>query len=54
MRDGVDEPDNTKLPNLIELKYNALANTKRALWSVKSIRDTFIRFQEWLFREKAG
>jgi len=49
VRDGVSELDDAKLPNLIELKYNALANAKRELGSVKSIRDTFIGFQEFLY-----
>ncbi|MCC5913382.1 MAG: restriction endonuclease subunit R, partial [Balneolaceae bacterium] len=54
IRDGVSELDDEKLPNLIELKYNALANAKRELGSVKTIRDTFIGFQEWLYSERVG
>lgn len=54
VKEGVSELDDEKLPDLIELKYSALTNAKRELGSVKSIRDTFIGFQEWLYREKVG
>ena len=53
VRDGVDELDDAKLKPLLELKYNALANAKRELGSVNTIRDTFIGFQEWLYVERA-
>ena len=53
VRDGVDELDDKKLPELLELKYKAIADAKRELGSIKSIRETFIGFQKHLYREKA-
>jgi len=49
VKQGVDELDDEKLPDLLELKYHALANAKRELGSVRSIRDTFIDFQSYLY-----
>ncbi|MEM9822963.1 MAG: DEAD/DEAH box helicase family protein, partial [Bacteroidota bacterium] len=52
VRDGVDELDDKKLPELLELKYKAIADAKRELGNIKSIRDTFIGFQEYLYENK--
>jgi type I restriction enzyme, R subunit len=49
VRDGVDELDDAKLPDLLELKYKAIADAKRELGEIKSIRDTFIGFQGRLY-----
>lgn len=49
VREGVEELDDMKLPNLLELKYRALADAKRELGNMKSIRDVFIGFQECLY-----
>ena len=53
MKEGVDELDDSKLPNLLELKYKAIADAKRELGDIKSIRETFIVFQEYLYQERA-
>lgn len=53
VRDGVDELDDQKLPELLELKYKAIADAKRELGSIKSIREAFIGFQEYLYKDKA-
>jgi type I restriction enzyme R subunit len=53
VRDGVEELDDSKLPSLLELKYKAIADAKRELGDIKSIRQTFIGFQEYLYRERA-
>lgn len=53
VRDGVDELDDKKLPELLELKYKAIADAKRELGSIKLIRETFIGFQKHLYKEKA-
>ncbi len=53
VRDGVDELDDQKLPELLELKYKAIADAKRELGSIKSIREAFVGFQEHLYRERA-
>lgn len=46
---GVDELDDQKLPDLLELKYHALADAKTELGDINSIRSTFIGFQEYLY-----
>jgi type I restriction enzyme R subunit len=43
-----------KLPNLLELKYKAIADAKRELGEIKSIREAFIGFQEYLYSNKVG
>ncbi len=54
VKEGVNELDDSKLPDLLELKYKAIADAKRELGDIKSIRNTFIGFQERLYQEKAG
>jgi len=49
VKEGVDELDDAKLPDLLELKYNAIADAKRELGDIPSIRNTFIGFQEHLY-----
>ncbi|WP_201609638.1 EcoAI/FtnUII family type I restriction enzme subunit R [Psychrobacter submarinus] len=46
---GVSELDDAKLPDLLELKYQAIADAKRKLGDIKSIRETFVKFQEHLY-----
>jgi hypothetical protein len=46
-----NELDDKKLLELLELKYNALADTKQQLGSIASIRETFIGFLKWLYGE---
>ena len=53
VREGVDELDDSKLPDLLELKYKAIADAKRELGGTKSIRDTFIGFQQHLYQARA-
>lgn len=53
VKEGVDELDEIKLPNLLELKYKAIADAKRELGDIKSIRKNFIDFQEYLYKERA-
>lgn len=48
---GVNELDDTKLPDLLELKYDALADAKKELGDIKTIRETFINFQAHLYQE---
>jgi len=54
VKEGVDELDDAKLPELLELKYHAIADAKQALGDIKSIRDSFIGFQEYLYKKSAG
>jgi type I restriction enzyme R subunit len=53
VKEGVDELDDSKLPVLLELKYKAIADAKRELGDIKSIRGAFIGFQEYLYQERA-
>ncbi len=53
VKEGVDELDDSKLPNLLELKYQAIADAKRELGDIKSIREAFIGFQAHLYNERA-
>lgn len=53
VKEGVDELDDSKLPNLLELKYKAIADAKRELGDIKSIRKSFIEFQEHLYQDIA-
>jgi len=51
---GVGELDQEKLPQLLELKYHAVADAVAALGDVSEIRETFVGFQEYLYaREEA-
>jgi len=51
VQSGVTELDDQKLPELLELKYNALADAKQQLGSIPAIRKTFIGFQKLLYRK---
>ncbi len=54
VREGVSELDDQKLPELLELKYKAIADAKSELGNIKSIRENFIGFQKSLYVDKAG
>ncbi len=54
VRDGVEELDDAKLPQHLDLKYRALANAKRELGEIPEIRKVFIGFQEWLYDSRVG
>ncbi len=54
VKEGVDELDDAKLPDLLELKYNAIADAKQELGEIRSIRETFIGFQEYLYEKEVG
>jgi superfamily II DNA or RNA helicase len=53
VKEGVTELDDAKLPDLLELKYKAIADAKRELGDAKKIRETFIGFQEHLYVSRA-
>ncbi len=46
---GVEELDEAKLPVLLNLKYQAIANAEQSLGSVEEIRSIFFDFQHELF-----
>ncbi|RUM70342.1 MAG: restriction endonuclease subunit R, partial [Sulfurovum sp.] len=47
--EGVKELDDTRLKNLLELKYNSIHDAKEVLGDIKSIREAFIGFQKYLY-----
>ena len=54
IREGVGELDDSKLPDLIELKYHGVDDAVSVLGSVAHIRDTFIGFQKHLYARQAA
>jgi type I restriction enzyme, R subunit len=54
VREGVDELDLGKLPDLLELKYNAIADAKNILGDISTIKNVFIGFQEYLYEQRVG
>ncbi len=50
VKQGVNELDEEKLPDLIELKYKGITDAKKELGDIKSIRELFINFQKGLYR----
>ena len=49
IRQGVGELDDQKLPQLIDLKYQAVADAVAELGQVRAIRELFIGFQRYLY-----
>lgn len=54
VKQGVDELDDTKLGDLLVLKYHAIADAKKELGDIPSIRNTFIGFQTYLYDKRAA
>lgn len=48
VKQGVDELDDTKIGDLLVLKYHAIADAKKVLGDIASICNTFIGFQSYL------
>lgn len=53
VKEGVDELAVDKLSPLLTLKYNTISDAKEQLGEIKMIRETFIGFQERLYRPEA-
>jgi type I restriction enzyme R subunit len=49
---GVDELDTGKLAALLELKYHSTSDAAAQLGGVKTIRDTFVGFQRYLYERQ--
>jgi type I restriction enzyme R subunit len=49
IKEGVDELDQSKLPTLLEIKYNAVCDATDELGSIAGIRDVFVGFQKYLY-----
>jgi len=47
--EGVGELDDQKLPDLLSLKYQSIADAKQELGEIQTIRNTFIDFQKYLY-----
>ena len=47
---GVEELDQEKLGHLLELKYHTVSDAADQLGGVPVIRDTFVGFQQYLYR----
>lgn len=48
---GVEELDQEKLPDLLELKYHAVSDAAEKLGGIPKIRDLFIGFQKYLYQK---
>ena len=53
VKEGVGELEEGKLTPLLTLKYKSITDAKSELGAIKSIRETFIGFQEYLYQDKA-
>lgn len=53
VKQGVDELDDTKIGDLLLLKYHALADAKKELGDIQTIRNTFIGFQTHLYNSSS-
>ncbi len=49
---GVNELDDTRIKGLLELKYKSVSDAKETLGDIKSIRESFIGFQKYLYEDK--
>jgi type I restriction enzyme R subunit len=49
VKQGVDELDDTKISDLLVLKYHAIEDAKKELGDIQIIRNTFIGFQTYLY-----
>jgi len=52
VKQGGDELDDTKISDLLILKYHAIADAKIELGDISTIRNTFIGFQTYLYERK--
>ncbi len=51
IKDGVEELDRSKLPQLLELKYHTIHDAIKELGSVAKISEVFIGFQQYLYSQ---
>ena len=54
VKQGVDELDDTKIGDLLVLKYHAIADAKKELGDIATIRNTFIGFQTYLYDNRVA
>ena len=48
---GVEELDQAKLSHLLELRYHTVSDAAEKLGGIPAIRDTFVGFQQYLYRD---
>ncbi len=51
VKEGVDELDQRKLPNLLELKYGNVSDAVTSLGSIPEIKEVFVGFQQYLYTD---
>jgi len=51
IKDGVEELDRSKLPQLLELKYHTVHDAIKELGSIANINEVFIGFQQYLYSQ---
>jgi len=51
---GVEELDQDKLPTLLELKYQAVTDATNKLGGVSKVKNLFIEFQKYLYKEEVA
>lgn len=51
VKEGVEELDQSKLRDLLELKYHGVSDAAAELGSVEGIREVFVGFQQYLYAE---
>ncbi len=54
IKQGVDELDDAKISDLLILKYHAMADAKKELGDIATIRNTFIGFQTYLYHNRVA
>ncbi|MEI6435689.1 MAG: DEAD/DEAH box helicase family protein [Bacteroidota bacterium] len=54
VKEGVEELDETKIGDLLVLKYHAIADAKKELGDIATIRNTFIDFQTYLYDKRVA
>ena len=54
IKEGVQELDDEKLPDLLELKYDAISDAVDQLGNVGKIREVFVGFQKHLYTRKVA
>lgn len=54
VKQGVDELDDKKIGDLLVLKYHAIADAKKELGDIATIRNTFIGFQTYLYDKRVA
>lgn len=51
VENGINELDDARLKDLLIVKYNALDDAKKSIGEIKTIRETFIGFQKYLYED---